>query len=321
MNQHPRNQHFLMALMQDLEEASTALKEHRETLETATSEAEARHQWFSMFNLCGFDKHPTPFWMVAPSNAPSLGFRGLTQPKQNIKITSSNNIGIVTLDWNAVSKATNNCWAPGSIIAAGARLPGQGQELHRQAQECCSDSEEEYCDLIWLYDVLKSFRTHASNKLYNLYMCSWGSGIKSKVSANPWPAYELKPKNEKWSAWAILSGLSERGCGCCMKLQRHRWHIRGFWEIWACCQDLYVSTSRWKGLLRHMADIYDVKNPAFLKQSLHRKRFQKICDLELVVSACGAGDLLVTVCRCALGFSKSMHWLGKASIQYDPSRW
>ena len=182
MNQHPRNQHFLMALMQDLEEASTALKEHRETLETATSEAEARHQWFSMFNLFGFDKHPTPFWMVAPSNAPSLGFRGLTQPKQNIKITSSNKIGIVTLD---VSKATNNCWAPGSIIAAGARLPGQGQELHRQAQECCSDSEEEYCDLIWLYDVLKSFRTHVSNKLYNLYMCSWGSGINSKVSQTP----------------------------------------------------------------------------------------------------------------------------------------
>ena len=63
---------------------------------------------------------------------------------------------------------------------------------------------------------------------------------------------------------------------------------------------IYFSTSRWKGLLHNMADIYDVKTPTFLKQSLHRKRFQTICDLELVVSAC-------SVCRRALGFSKSVH--------------
>ena len=66
-------------------------------------------------------------------------------------------------------------------------------------------------------------------------------------------------------------------------------------------RSIYIfSTSRWKGLLHNMADIYDVKTPTFLKQSLHRKRFQTICDLELVVSAC-------SVCRCALGFSKSVH--------------
>lgn len=90
LNQHPRNHHFLTALMQDLEEASTALKGHRETLENATSEEEAQHHYHndSRCLICFFDKHLTPFRMVAPSNAPSPDLRGLTQPQKNIRITN-----------------------------------------------------------------------------------------------------------------------------------------------------------------------------------------------------------------------------------------
>ena len=92
--------------MQDLEEASTALKGHRETLENATSEEEARHHYHNdsrCLNLF-FDKHLTPFRMVAPSNAPSPDLRGLTQPQKKSESQTISKIGIVTLGWNAVSK-------------------------------------------------------------------------------------------------------------------------------------------------------------------------------------------------------------------------
>ena len=277
-------------------------------------------------------------------------------PKKTSESQTISKIGIVTLGWNAVSKVNISEQEPPTT----AEPPDQSLlqvreclekvksciEKHKNAAQTAKKNIVTWSDYMMFWGML-----YASEKLQNLYMNRF---INSQSFENPWPASELKPKNEKWSAWAILSGHSERGCGCCMKQLWHRWHIRGFWEIWACCQDLYIffSTSRWKGLLHNMADIYDVKTPTFLKQSLHRKRFQTICDLELVVSAC-------SVCRCALGFSKSVHvfwqknmcihgcmlqtpymlhvcissekqyiyiysdglqpecWLGEASIQYD----
>ena len=256
-----------------------------------------------MFNLF-FDKHLTPFRMVAPSNAPSPDLRGLTQPQKNIRITNHQQ------NWNCDfgleccfksqhfrTGATNNCWAPGSIIAAGAWVPGKGQELHREAQECCPDSEEEYCDLIWLYDVLRNAlcirktpkpvheSIHKSTKFRKPLACI-------RVEAKEWKVIGLS--DSEWAFWAGMWMLHEAAVASLT----HQGILR---DLGMLPRSIYIfSTSRWKGLLNNMADIYDVKTPTFLKQSLHRKRFQTICDLELVVSAC-------SVCRCALGFSKSVH--------------
>lgn len=240
--------------------------------------------------------------MVAPSNAPSPDLRGLTQPQKNIRITNHQQ------NWNCDfgleccfksqhfrTGATNNCWAPGSIIAAGAWVPGKGQELHREAQECCPDSEEECCDLIWLYDVLRNAlcirktaqpvheSIHKFTKFRKPLACI-------RVEAKEWKVIGLS--DSEWAFWAGMWMLHEAVASL-----TYQGILR---DLGMLPRSIVFSTSRWKGLLHNMADISDVKTPTFLKQSLRRKRFQTNCDLELVVSAC-------SVCRCALGFSKSVH--------------
>ena len=163
-------------------------------------------------------------------------------PKKTSESQTISKIGIVTLGWNAVSKVNISEQEPPTT----AEPPDQSLlqvreclekvksciEKHKSAAQTAKKNIVTWSDYMMFWGML-----YASEKLQNLYMNRF---INSQSFENPWPASELKPKNEKWSAWAILSGHSERGCGCCMKQLWHRWHIRGFWEIWACCQDLYI---------------------------------------------------------------------------------
>ena len=223
--------------------------------------------------------------MVATSNAPSLDLRGLTQPKQNISL-SPNKIGIVTLDWNAVSKVNISEQEPPT-----AEPPDQSLLQVRKCLEEVKSCIEKHKNaaqtakknvVTWSWS--DCFEVHTCiKKIHNLYMCSWafGIGLKiPKVSKTPGlhPSWSQRLKSDRPERfWVDVASLTHQGI------------LRDLGMLPRSIEN--VSTSRWKGLLRNMADISDVKTPTFLKQTLHRKRFQKICDLELVVSACGAGDL------------------------------
>ena len=187
MNQHPRNQHFLTALMQDLEEASTALKEHRETLETATSEAEARHHYHNG-SRC-LNGRP----IQCPKSRFSRSDTAQTKHQNHIEQQYWNcDFGLECCfksHQQLLSPRINHCcrcetaWTRSRAASTSTRM------LLRQRRR-----------ILWLDLTIRCFEELSYTCIkqtvqpVHVFLGVW---YKFKSFPNPWPAYELKPKNEK----------------------------------------------------------------------------------------------------------------------------
>ena len=196
--------------------------------------------------------------MVATSNAPSLDLRGLTQPKQNISL-SPNKIGIVTLDWNAVSKVNISEQEPPT-----AEPPDQSLLQVRKCLEEVKSCIEKHKNaaqtakknvVTWSWS--DCFEVHTCiKKIHNLYMCSWafGIGLKiPKVSKTPGlhPSWSQRLKSDRperfWVDVASLThqgilrdlGMLPRSIEKCFHIKMERSAAQHGWHFW--CQNSYIS--------------------------------------------------------------------------------